>query len=800
MGADLLFVLRGLRRRPAFTITSVLTLALGLGLAAGIFSFADGYLFRPLPFPSPDQLYRVRDPHAKIALLAVDTIALRQSPVGDFGFVDWSTSDRLFGEMAIGDRRVEILPYDVSPNFGQTLGVPLLAGRWFDDADHHDVLPVPVVLSHRFWQREFGGDPRVLGQSYRVEGSRAVDVAVVGILSPRVTSFDPNNPPPDVIAPELPREIPPQRREMTLSSPIVRLPDGMSREQGEARVSAALQAVAPTADGRARQVQLRPLRDSQVAGGAPTARVLFAGAILILLLVTVNLVHLLLAQGVARAREVATRAALGASRWRVMRLFVIEGLVIGAAGIAGGLVLGLWMSRLIAARVPLYPTGGRNLAMMPILYDARVVVVVAVIGLIVAVASGLLPAWRAVRGPLHAAARTDASASASLPARLSRGVLASELAVATVLLLGAVFIGAGIWRYLNPPLGYRYDDRVRVEISPSGDGRFSVTPSEWTSMRAVIAATPGVRGVGVYQLGRGLPAEVRGEPLRDARVSPVPDGHLDAWQTLLAAGRWFTAEEYKTEAPVAIVDAAFARRVWSDSSDQGQVLPQFGQAVGQELRVESVTYRVVGVVEAQVRSLRTAPAGEAYIPRREPSQFSAFVAWAPGVTAADLEQRLTAALRSSMPAAVVRTEPVTRMWLFNRQTGEAEFQGPLMTAFAILTFVLAGVGIFGLVSYLVAQRTRELGIRIALGAGRADIWRSVIRDSVMPAIAGLVVGTAAAWALGRYVRATAFGWDAPGGLAVGIVSVAVLVIAVAAAIAPARRALRIDPVVVLRAE
>jgi hypothetical protein len=369
-----------------------------------------------------------------------------------------------------------------------------------------------------------------------------------------------------------------------------------------------------------------------------------------------------------------------------------------------------------------------------------------------------------------------------------------------MLLLGAVFIGVGIWRYLNPPLGYRYDDRVRVAISPSGDDRFSGTPSEWIALRTAIAAAPGVRGVGMYQLQRGRPADVRGEALREARAYDVPDGHFDAWQTQLAAGRWFTPDEHRTEAPVAIVDAAFARRAWPGPADHAPARPTFDHALGQELRVDGVTYRVIGIVAAQVRSLRTAPTGEAYIPRREPAQFTAFAAWAPGVAAAELEQRLTAALASSMPAAVVRTEPVTRMWLFNRQTGEAEFQGPIMAAFAILTFALAGVGIFGLVSYLVAQRTREIGIRIALGARRADIWRRVIRDSVVPAIAGLIVGTAAAWALGRYVRASAFGWDAPGGLAIAVVSVAVLVIAVGAAIGPARRALRIDPVVVLRAE
>ena len=790
MSGDLIYVLRGLRRRPAFTITSVLTLALGLGLAAGVFSFADGFLFRPLPFPSPDQLYRVRDPHAKIALLAVDTMALRQSGVNEFGFVEWSTSDRLVGTLEIAGRQVDLLPYDVSEGFGQTTGAPLLAGRWFEAADHRGTTPVPVVLSHRFWQREFGGDLAVLSRTFRVEGPRPADVLVVGIMAADVTSFDLNNPPPDVIAPELPRAIPPQRRQMTLSFPIVRLPDGMSQAEGEARISAALQAIAPAADGRRRELQLRPLRDTQVAGGAPTARVLLAGALLILLLVTVNLVHLLLAQGVARGREVATRAALGASRWRVMRLFVIEGLVIGAAGIAGGLLLGVWMSQLIASRVPLYPTSGRNLAMVPMLFDARVIVVVVTIGLIVAIVSGLWPAWRAVRRPLHAAARTDGGVAAALPARLSRAVLASELAVATVLLLGTVFIGMGIWRYLYRPLGYSVEDRVIVTVSPAGDGRARGNPEDWDTVRGSIAAIAGVRAAGTYQLPRGQAVIVRGETLRDARAHHVTDGHFDAWQVRLAAGRWFTPEEYRSDAPIAIVDAAFARRAWPGDAP-----------IGQEIRLgDGAPHRVIGVVETQVRSLRTESTGEAYVPRRAPPDWSTFVAWAPGVSAIELAQRLTPALQQTLPAARVSTEPVTRMWLFNRQTGEAEFQGPIMTAFAILTFVLAGVGIFGLVSYLVAQRTREYGIRLALGASRRDIWRSVFRDSIAPAIAGLVVGIIAARLLERSVRASVFGWEASGAVAAMVVCLAVLTVAVLAAVAPARRAMRIDPVLVLRVE
>jgi hypothetical protein len=372
-----------------------------------------------------------------------------------------------------------------------------------------------------------------------------------------------------------------------------------------------------------------------------------------------------------------------------------------------------------------------------------------------------------------------------LPRRLSRAVLASQLAVATTLLLGTVFIGMGIWGYLHQPLGYRIEDRLSVDVR--FDGR-APAPSEWATVRAAMMTIPRVNAVGAYRLGSGEPIEIGGEAQPKARAYDVGEGFFDAWQVRLSAGRWFAPDEYRTGAPVAIVDAALARRMWPD-------MP----AVGQDLRAGAgAPRRVVGVVETQVRHLRNEPAGEAYIP--VPPEWVRFVAWAPGLSAPALERRLEPIVKAIVPAGTIHVEPVTKTWLFNRQTGEAEFQGPLMGAFALLTFILAGVGIFGLVSYLVAQRTREFGIRLALGAGGRDIWRTVLRESITPSVAGLVVGVGAARLLERYVRSSVFGWEASGAAAVAVVAVAVLTVTIVAAVSPARRALRIDPATVLRAE
>jgi predicted permease len=703
MTNDLRYVLRSILRRPVFSATFVLTLALGLGLGAAIFSFADGYLFRPLPFPSPEQLYRVRDPHAKIAMREIDTIALRQTAVGEYGFVEWSAGSRIVGDaIIVAGRRVPVRSYDVSARFAEIVGLPVL-GRTFGPPDHREGTTVPVWMSHRFWQREFGGDPAVLGRSFTVDAAEPMTVEIVGILGAGVASFDLNNAPPDLVAPAALRGGPKAARTNRLSFPIVRLPDGMAREEGEARISAALQAVAPASDGRVRAVQLRPLRDYQVAGGAPTARLLLAAPLLILLLLTMNLVHLMLAQGIARAREIATRAALGATNGRVLRLFLIEAIVLSLLGTAGGLLSGAWMSQVIASRVPQYPTAGRNLALVPMTFDIRVVAFVVVVGLLVAVVSGLTPAWRALRRPL----KTVNHATTANIRRVSRSILASQLTVTTILLLGTVFVGIGIWRYLNPPLGYEHVNRMVIRVEPKRTEQ-PPTGTEWTAIRAAIGAIPGVRSAGAYRLGQGTPIEVGGEARPTLVAYGVSEGFFESWEVRLSAGRWFTREDYRTEAPVAIVDAAFARRLWPD-----------GSAVGQGFRVENgVLHQIVGIVETQVRSLRKNPNGEAYIPKRVPAEWLPFVAWAPGMSAAELERRVIPVVGSIISGASSRAEPVTKTWLFNRETGEAEFQGPLMAALAFFTFILAAVGIFGrfLTSWRSARASSVSGLQLAPAA------------------------------------------------------------------------------------
>ena len=784
LGDDVRTTLRGWRRAPVFSTAVLLTLALGVALFSAVLSFADGYLFRPLPFPGADRTYYVRDPHARVAsaLSAADVLALRQSSVAEFGFVEWSVSS-LVSSMTIDGRKVEVFPYQVGRDFRKTLALPLAAGRDFQADDHQQGGSVSAWLSNRFWLREFSGDWSVVGQRFpgaRFNGA-VVDVHVVGILAPQVATLDLNNEPPDlVVAAQGPPVVGPNR----LAFPLALVPKGMTVEEATNRISAALQAAVPSTTGGARTVKLTSFVEAQVAGGRPTAKLLFAGVVLIFILAGMNLVHLLLGRSLARSADVSTRVALGASRWRIVRAFMVESLMLGVVGTAAGLLLGNALSALLISRVPRLPTAGRNLAMVPMLFDIRIIAISVAAGLVTAAIGGLWPARRAWRGTLLA--RTGATAG--LPRRLARFILASELTVVTMVAIGVVFAGIGLFRYLNQPLGYDYRDRARVSVDIPGR---RLEGADAVLVRDAVRAVAGVRAAGL-ETAR-VPNAALSVPGRDIKTDDVPtigisDGLFEAWGMKLRSGRWFDAAA-SSSSDAAVVDERFAQMAWPGV-----------EAVGQSLRTGATLRTVVGVVESQRRRLDADVTPTVFVPMDASAGQTPIVLWAPGVSESELRERVAQAVTAAIPGSKVIVSPLTFDTLFARGIGEARFQIPFVIAFGALAGALAVVGVFGIVSFLVLQRTREFGVRIALGATRFDIVRTVMRDSVGPAIAGLVIGSIGARVFASVVESTIFGWHASGVLTIALVAAAILAVAIVAALAPAARASRTDPAVSLRTE
>jgi predicted permease len=760
------------------------TLALGVGLVAGILSFADGYLFRPLPFPGADRVYEVRDPDATIAraLKATEARALAEGPASRYGFVEWSVARSVSPELQVGERRIALQAYEVSQGFRDVVKLPLALGRDFTAADHVPGAPGVAWLTWRFWQRELGGDPNVIGTQLRgttATGEQVIEV--VGVLSRHVSSFDLNNRPPDLVVPA-----PPSTRvgPNMLASPLIALPEGVSVEQATAEISAALQSVAPAPPDRVRRVTLSALVDLQIRGGAPTARVLLTGALLVFVLAAMNLVHLTLGRAVARSHEFTIRASLGASRWRLLRLGVVESLLLAATGISAGLALGFTLFQIIATVVPDFPTAGRNLALVPMAFDGRVVIAASLLGLIVALLGGVLPMWWARRQAAVSPGRSTTDRRTSRAARL---ILTSELTIATVVLVGTTFIGVGIYRYLNQPLGFQFDDTYRVTVSRNG----RLPGPESASVMHALAQMPGVRGVGPYQAtptGTPVGSGGRTYTLNEMRVWTLAPGFLDTWRPTLRSGRWFAPGEYVAAPEVVIVDRNAARLVFGDRSP-----------LGETIRVGDSERTVIGVTDVRRDQLEREPVPVVYLPAPATITSGTFALWHPSAEIDDVTQRVQSVVSSVSPGSEVIVRPVTFDTLFLRGVGEPRFQAPIVLAFGILAVLLASVGVFGVVSYQVEGRTREFAIRIALGATRLEIWRRVVREAVVPATLGLVIGSTLAWWLERTVESAAFGWSSSGPLAIGVVAVSLLIVAVLATLRPARRAATVDPATTLRA-
>jgi putative ABC transport system permease protein len=795
LGADVRRAGRAIRRTPAFSLTVVLTLASGLGLASAIFAFADGYLLRPMPFGDPHELFLVRAPDQRREYLrASEADALRAGLAGRYGFVSGTGSSAVgFAMLELGGRRVPVLIGGISEGFGEVTRVKLAFGRYFTPDEHRLRDVIPIWLTYRFFQREFGGSADILGRRLVARaGTRAMTIEVVGVTDPSVTTFDTafgaNNELEAGFAPALPRE-PDSGRFVTLATPIVRLPRGVSRERAETEIAAALQAIAPRSDGAPRRARLDSWQEEHGKAGRPTARLLITGAALALGLVLVNLVHLLLTRGVARSAEIATRAALGASRWRLSRLFLVESLLYAAGGIAAGLALARWLTLTLAGNLPTRGTDAGTLALVPMQFDHRVVTFAIVMGLAVAIIGGLWPAWRASRVRLVPSTHAPGGPGARVSSKMSRALLASEVAVSTVVLTGAVFAGIGIWRFLNQPLGLDLADRFGVAFPAEVDAREDGV--DWIAMRDAVRDVEGVRAASaVFESSRD---RVRiGDQTLDRNAAGVLELGIDGAQAIgfqILAGRMPTAAESIAVAPVALVDERFVRTYWPDRS-----------AVGQRLAVGDAVHDVIGVIATPKFSLLKETPPLVVVPAAPRPQRTGMTVWAPGVSERELTDRLIPVVSALAPGFRPRVSARTFDRLFDDDIANVRFQRPIVLVLGLFAFSVAGIGLFGVVAYLVEQRTRDFGVLLALGAKPSDICVALARQCLRPAAIGLVLGLTGALALSGVMRAGMFGWESSAPLSMTAVSVLMLVVAIVAVIAPARRVLRIDPSVTLRAE
>jgi putative ABC transport system permease protein len=809
---DLRFAWRTLRRRPAFTAIAVLTLALGLGANTAMFSVIRAVLLRPLPYPSPEALVRVAgfnrgtgEPGnlspADFMDLAGAATTLRRA--GAHGWIGYFT----VGDETGQSERVGGV--NVTEGYFPTLGARFALGRAFTADEDTPDAAMTAILSHGFWQRRYGGDPAIVGRTIALNARPAV---VVGVLAADFRHVE-SNPEreAEVFVPYGFSRVNPNRGGHFIRA-VGRMTSGATVEQARAEltaIAARLEAQYPV-DNTNQSVTVQPLHEAMVAQARPALLLLGAAVAFVLLVACANLANLLLAQGASRATELGVRAAMGAGRTRLVRQLLTESVLLSSLGAAAGIALALFGTRMLAivgtADIP---------RAQDIRVDGGVLAFAVLLALVVGMVSGLLPAWQIVRRDLHAVvkdgARGQARPGLHRPAR--ELLIASQVALALVLLAGAGLMVRSLWQLMHVDTGFVREQVLTFETAvPTARYAEGDQIPFYDRFYDAIRAQPGVQAVGAINIlplsanydGRGIQIESAPMPegqAPSAQARSISPDYFRAMGIPVVRGRAFTDRDRGGQALVMIVSESMARRFWPGQDPIGQRVTFNSGIPREQQRVVGGpgSREVVGVVgDVKHLGMDEDAVPMFYTPQaQQPSYHTMAVVVRttgdPAALTGGIRQQL-AALDRNVPLYRVRTldtvvrmavaAPALRAWLFG--------------LFAALALVLAAIGVYGVVGYLVSQRTHEIGIRLALGAARGQVLRAMMLEGLRPVIAGVAVGAIAAVAAGHAMSRLLFGvtpadattYVAMAGLLLGSAAVATWL--------PARRALRVDPMRTLR--
>jgi putative ABC transport system permease protein len=799
---DLRYALRTLARSPGFTAVAVATLTLGIGFNTAVFSVVDAAIFRPLPYTKPEELLRIIDTNPS---RGIDRFSA--SPLN---FVDWRAQNGTLEAMAAftgddvtlveGAEPERLRGEAASPALFPLLGVQPLLGRTFEAEDEKPGREPSMVLSWELWQRRFGGDPSIVGRQLKLEGGATT---VIGVM-PRGFRFPSRSA--ELWTPLVLDEKALENRGAHWLGVIARRKPDVTLAQAQAdltAVAARLEAAYP-AKNKGWGVILMPLSEAAV-GDARKPLLLLLGAVgFVLLIACVNVSNLLIARGVGRRREVAIRTALGAGRARLVRQLLTESLVLALAGGTLGCLLAVWGAEALVAL-----SAGSLPRTAEVSVDARVLLFALGVSLATAVVSGLWPALRAT-GAADQEALREGHGATGLPRRAAaarRVLLVSELALTLVLLAGATLLLRSMAAVLRVNPGFRAEGAMiaRLELPQSRYKERAQQAAFYRELTSRIAALPEVGAVGTANFG----------PLSDSQWTlstkfldhPVPEGDeasleyrvvggdfFRAAGIPLKRGRLFTAED-RTEQPlVAILTEAAARRHYPGEDPIGREI-----VIGD--RVKSPR-RIVGIVGDVLEEGLTEPAPpEVYVPAEQ-------VPWSGMALVvrrrADGDPMLLVAPVRATIAALDRQLPVEDIARLSdriaESLGQRRFALTLLSAFSILALLLAAVGIYGVVSHAAAQRTREVGVRMALGARRADVFGLFVREAVTLAAVGVGTGLLLCVAATRLLSGMLFGIKPTDPVSYAAVSVLLVAAVFAASFLPASRAAGISPMEALRSE
>lgn len=808
--ALLRFACRRLLQRPGVTLVATGTLALAIGANAAVFSLVEAVLLRPLPFPDPESLVQVRgydsDEDEVGNLSPADFLDLARetrafSTMGAFGYVGSFT---VAG--ATGDAE-RVGGVNVTSGFFSTLGVNSAIGRGFTEADDRPAAPATVLLSDGFWRRRFAADAGIIGTTVLVN---ARPMTVIGVLLASYRHLEEN---PDRSADVfLPYGFNPTaaNRGGHFIKAVGRLRGGASIETARAELetlAARLEREYPISN-HGQGVRLSPLSEAVVAGARQSLLLVSVGVALVLVIACANLANLLLAAGAGRQRELAVRMALGATRGRLMRQLLGESLILGVVGAIAGVGLAWWVSRaftgLAAANVPRLADAGINVAVMSF---------AAACGVGSALAFGALPAWQLSRDILHEALKVSGRQPTGSVRRGAReAFIALQVALAVVLLVGGGLLVRSLWALQRVPSGFEPARVLAMDVSlPTATYAEGEQIPFYERLQRQIGAMPGITAVGATNIlplsgnydSRGVQIEDHPKPDGQGeapQARSVTPGYFAAMGIPLVRGRLFEPRDLEGAPRVVIISEAMARRYWPGEDPLGRRITfNSGIPTEEQQPVGGPGSReVVGIV-GDVRHLgldeREVPMF--YTPHaQQPSYHTMTLVVRSAGTGTDSLPAIRAAVRNmdpSVPLYQVRSLDQ----ILSRAVATPRLRAGLIGLFALLAALLASLGVYGVISYVVSERTHEFGVRVSLGATARDVRRLVIADGMRPVAVGTLVGLFAAWALGQTLGAFLFGVTPADPLTYAAAVCVLLAAALAATLAPARRAVRVDPVTAL---
>lgn len=810
---------RMMRKNPGFTAIAVAALALGMGANTAIFSVVDKVLLQPLPYPQPDRLFKLG----------------RQYPGGTGysnsipKYMAWRNND-VFASMALydqggpglnlstADRPVQIKGLHVSADFFKVFGVGPVQGRSFTASEDRPNGPRVAVISGKLWQSRFGAEP-MLGRTIVLNSE---PYSVIGIMP---TSFV-ADPPADVWIPL--QADPASTNQGHYLAAAARLKDGATLEQARAEmklIGERFRRLNPKWMDKTESVAVTPMREALVGDVKTALLVLVCAVLFVLLIACGNVANLLLARAASRQRELAIRAAVGASRWRITRQLLTESVILASLGGAAGLVLGAWGVRslllIVPGNIPRLPDVDQAQSFFSLL-DWRIALFTVVASFFTGIIFGIFPAFHISNPDVSSTLKetSNRSGTGRRQNRVRKLLVGSEIALALVLLTGAALLIQTFRGLSSSNPGIDPHQVLTMQTSLTGS-TYSTTSRVDAFATQVLRRVESLPGVTSAALTIGLPTDTQidlpfnivGKPPKagqnytgDEQYRFVSPHYFTVFRVPLLRGRLFANTDVGNSAKVVLINQSMANKYWPKENPVGQVI-DIGAGLGPQF--QDSPRQIIGVV-GDVRETRLSEknVGVMYVPQSQiPDGLTQLansvipLAWCirTSMDPASLRtvvEREFRAVDGQMPVSKIRTMDE----VLAQGVAREHFNMLLLSLFAGIALILAAIGIYGLMSYSVEQQTQELGIRMALGADKRDVLRLIVGQGMMPALLGVATGLAIAFGVTRLLSSLLYGVKANDPITFAAVALILLTVALFATYVPARRAMGVDPVVALREE